>query len=210
MGYHRAGFTDIVGVDNVHQPDYPFAFVQSDVFDPDIWKLGPFDAVHASPPCQDYTPMTNRYGVVGGGRYDRLIGQTLEWIEDHHGGPWVLENVDGAGVDMPGNRIRIHGGQFGLPVYRPRLFASNVLLMSPPPAPRPVDAVAVYGRPDGRRLFTRADGTELRAWKSIEAGQEALGVPWITDPVQVAEAIPPAYTEFVGEQIVEVIAYADE
>lgn len=86
-----------------------------------------------------------------------------------------------------------------LGVYRPRLFESNVLLMSPPPAARPVDAAAVYGRNDGRRIWTRTDGTELRA-ASLDEARKAMGMPW-ADWHGVKEAIPPAYAQWIGEQL---------
>ena len=60
--------------------------------------------------------------------------------------------------------------------------------------------MAIYGKPDGRRLWDRVDGTQLRAWSSIEAGAEAMGVPWMTEELEIREAIPPAYTKFIGEQ----------
>ena len=51
VGYARAGFDDIVGIDIRPQPNYPFKFVRMDALD--VFIAG-FDAVHASPPCQGY------------------------------------------------------------------------------------------------------------------------------------------------------------
>jgi len=45
MGYHRAGFDEIVGVDIKPQPRYPFEFVQADAM---TYALEGFDAIHAS------------------------------------------------------------------------------------------------------------------------------------------------------------------
>ncbi len=61
-------------------------------------------------------------------------------------------------------------------------------------------AMAIYGRPDGRWLTYRKDGTALHAWDSVEAGAEAMSINWMTDELEVREAIPPAYTKFIGEQ----------
>ena len=63
-------------------------------------------------------------------------------------------------------------------------------------------AVAIYGKPDGRRLFDRVKtARQLSAWSSLEEGRSALGVPWMTDRARKsAKAIPPAYTQFIGEQ----------
>src|SRR5690606_38272964 len=154
VGYHRAGF-DVIGVDIVPQPRYPFPMVVADALRPPF-DLGRFDAIHASPPCQSYTTMSNRHGSDE----LELIDPTRGMLE-RSGLPWVIENVVGARRHMR-SPLMLHGGHFGLNVYRPRLFESNVLLMSPPSAPRPKDAAAVYGlREDRRLLWTRADGTEL-------------------------------------------------
>ena len=59
MGYHRAGFVEIVGVDNAPQPRYPFEFVQGDALEYVLEHGHKFDAIHASPPCQAYSIMRN-------------------------------------------------------------------------------------------------------------------------------------------------------
>ncbi len=86
MGYHRAGF-EVVGVDIVDQPNYPFEFHQADAM---IYPLDGFDAIHASPPCQAYStisPHGKEYPDLYRATRDRLIA---------HGGVWVIENVIGA------------------------------------------------------------------------------------------------------------------
>jgi len=195
MGYHRAGF-DVIGVDLEPQPLYPFEFMQADVLGWDGCDdyLCEFDAIHASPPCQSYSTMTNRHGS------DEL--ELIDLVRDmleNTGRPYVIENVTGARPHMR-SPLLLHGGHFGMRVYRPRLFESNVLLMAPPKAPRPIDAVAVYGRKeDRRRLWTRKDGSELRA-ASLDEAREAMGMPWASWN-GCREAIPPAYTEFIGAQL---------
>ncbi len=195
MGYHRAGFDEIVGIDIEPQPDYPFEFVQADVFDParDWWALGPFDLVHASPPCQGYTPMTNRWGSEA----PQLINQTRAFIR---GASYVIENVAGAGLDG----VQLCGSSFDLPTRRHRYFEASFLIWAVP-CRHNGPGIAVYGKPDGRRLYTRADGTELRAWASVEEGQQALGIDWTDDWHQLREAIPPAYTQYIGEQFLDAI-----
>jgi DNA (cytosine-5)-methyltransferase 1 len=197
MGYHRAGF-DVIGVDLEPQPLYPFEFIQADVLGWDGCDdyLCEFDAIHASPPCQSYSTMSNRHGS------DEL--ELIEPVRDmleNTGLPYVIENVTGARPHMR-SPLLLHGGHFGMRVYRPRLFESNVLLMAPPKAPRPIDAVAVYGRKeDRRRLWTRKDGSELRA-ASLDEAREAMGMPWASWN-GCREAIPPAYTEFIGAQLLQ-------
>jgi DNA (cytosine-5)-methyltransferase 1 len=194
-GYHQAGF-DVFGVDLAPQPHYPFDMAVGDAltFLREV-KLDEFDAIHASPPCQSYTTMSNRFGSDE----LELIDDVRELL-DATGLPWIIENVVGAKRSMR-SPLRLHGGHFGLNLYRPRLFESNVLLMAPPAAPRPVDAVAVYGRKeDGRRLWTRKDGTELRA-ASLDQARDAMQMPWASWN-GCREAIPPAYTKFIGEQLI--------
>lgn len=192
VGYHRAGF-DVIGVDIAPQPRYPFPMVVADALHPPF-DLTEFDAIHASPPCQSYSTMSNRWG-----------SQELELIDPVRdnlaaaGVPWVIENVVGARSAMR-SPLRLHGGHFGLNVYRPRLFESNVLLMAPAPASLPADAAAVYGRNDGRLIWTRKDGTELRA-ATLEVARDAMQMPWASWN-GCREAIPPAYTEFIGHQLI--------
>ena len=194
VGYHRAGF-DVIGVDIEPQPDYPFPFIQADALAPPV-DLAAFDAVHASPPCQSYSTMTNRHASDK----PKLIDAVRSMLEGH---VYVIENVTGARADMR-NPLALHGGQFGLDVYRPRLFECSELIMSPPPAPRPPDAVAVYGPPDGRNLWVRTDGTLLKAW-TLEEGRAAMGMEWATAWHGIREAIPPAYTEYIGAQLVAAV-----
>jgi DNA (cytosine-5)-methyltransferase 1 len=99
------------------------------------------------------------------------------------------------------------GGMFGLGTHRPRLFETNWLLMPPPPAAPPVGQVGVYGKLDGRRLWTRTDGSELRAARTIEQAQEAMGMPWVSEYDAITEAIPPAMTEYIGRQLLAVVEF---
>jgi DNA (cytosine-5)-methyltransferase 1 len=156
VGYDRAGF-DVVGVDIEPHPDYPFEMFVGDAMEyvRDRQWLSLFDVVHASPPCQARTTMSNRWRGQGGAAdaHVNLIPEVrdalLRW-----GGPYVIENVPGARRDLR-HPITVHGGMFGLAVHRPRLFESNAPLMSYTARP-PVNPIGVYGKAaDGRRLFTR-------------------------------------------------------
>src|SRR5690606_27604547 len=90
----------------------------------------------------------------------------------------------------------------GLEVPRPRLFESSVLLMSPPKGRRRRATAGIYGHMDGRKLWTRADGSELRACSSLEEARRLMGMPW-ADWDGIREAVPPAYTEWIGRQLIE-------
>lgn len=199
-GYHRAGF-DVTGVDIEYRPAYPFTFRQADAFDllEDVSYLRTFDLVHASPPCQGYTTMSNRWRGAGGkaDEWGREIAQTREALE-RAGVPYIIENVLGARADMR-SPILLRGGHFGLGVDRPRLFESNLPIAAPPPAKPVTGALGVYGKaPDWLRLYTRSDGTEQRAASSIEEAATAMGdLSWMTwDGLR--ECIPPAFTEYLG------------
>ena len=96
MGYHRAGFDEIVGIDIVPQPNYPFTFVQGDALVPPI-DLDAFDLIHASPPCQAYS-IANRLGHMDATRYPRFIEPTRALLA---GRVSVIENVEGAPLVEP-------------------------------------------------------------------------------------------------------------
>ena len=207
MGYHRAGF-DVVGVDIKPQLRYPFMFVQADAM---TFPLDGFDAIHASPPCQFATQMSARWRGTGGktDQHPNLLTPTLERLRGLPV-PWVVENVTGAKRFMRPT-LMLHGGMFGLGVHRPRWFESNILIMVPNMAPTK-DPIGVYGeRPDGRRLWTRQNGdmkgkrSIIRAAKSLEEAQELMGMPW-ADWMGCKEAIPPAYTEYIGRQLIDALS----
>jgi DNA (cytosine-5)-methyltransferase 1 len=142
VGYHQAGF-DVVGVDINPQPLYPFEFHQADAFTfmEFVAVSLAFDAIHASPPCQGYTTMTNRRGRTSSSPLlidevrTRLHATCL---------PYIIENVVGARRHMR-DAISLHGGQFGLNLYRPRLFESNMLLTPPPPSTAAAKIADCYG-----------------------------------------------------------------
>jgi DNA (cytosine-5)-methyltransferase 1 len=209
VGYARAGF-DVVGVDINLQPNYPFEFHYADALEflyDRVVLDDEFDAIHASPPCQAHTTMSNRWRGKGGkaDEHLNLIPATRHLLE-MSSRPWVIENVPGAKAHMR-NPITLHGGMFGLGVHRPRLFESNILLLAGPMA-APVNPIGVYGQHhDGRRLFTRADGSEQRAAKTLEEARVAMGVDWMQWR-ELAESIPPAYTEFIGAQLMQTIKAA--
>lgn len=69
-----------------------------------------------------------------------------------------------------------------------------------------IDPIGVYGKaPDGRRLFTRADGSTQRAARSALETGAAMGIDWMTWD-DLREAIPPAYTEHIGWQLLDHVA----
>jgi DNA (cytosine-5)-methyltransferase 1 len=186
-GLQRAGF-HVTGVDIKPQPRYcGNAFVQADALRPPF-DLSQFNFIWASPPCQGYTTMSNRYPQRQA-EWPRLVEQCRAL------GCNVIENVPGSTVRTS---VLLHGGMFGLDVYRPRVFETSFFIFKPQAAARPRCDIGVYGaRPDGRRLWTRTDGSEQRAPRSTAEGGRAMGIDWM-EWDELKEAIPPAYSEFIG------------
>jgi DNA (cytosine-5)-methyltransferase 1 len=194
MGYHRAGFTEIVGVDIKPQPRYPFTFVLGDALEYVKAHGHEFDAIHASPPCQAYV----RSGMVAkDGRHPDLLASTRDALR----GVWAIENVPGA--PMRGD-VMLCGSMFGLPVRRHRYFELSV----------PVTALAlscnhngaitgVYGHPHGRGGAWR-NGKRPMLPSDASTWSRGLGIDWMR-PLELAAAIPPAYTEFIGKQLLQAI-----
>ena len=214
MGYHRAGF-DVVGVDIAPQPNYPFEFHQLDAMalrqdalngcwheSPALTTLpgrsalclGKFDAVHLSPPCQRFCTMT---GDARGNHPDLVEGARN--IARESGLPYVIENVPQAPLINP---VTLCGSAFGLRVRRHRGFESNVPIVGTEhhhaEQGRPV---GVYGQHPDRKQHLRPDGTQrgTKATSAEHAGR-AMGIWWMDWP-ELAESIPPAYTEHVGRQL---------
>lgn len=191
MGYHRAGF-EVVGIDINPQPHYPFEFVQADAMNLPV-DISAFDVIHASPPCQGYTPMSNRWGS----KAQQLVEEVRTLLR-RSGALYVIENVPGAPLSHP---VRICGSALGLGTFRHRLFESNLLLLGTQCQHKGRSSLPIYGKMDGRRLWTRKDKSILRACKSLAQARHAMGIDWM-EWDEIREAIPPEYTFFLGQQII--------
>ena len=203
VGYRRAGFAEIVGVDLHPQPNYPFEFVRADALEYLREHGREFDAVHASPPCQRYTVGRHIHG--SGDRHPDLVGPCREGL-DEVGVPWVMENVPGS----PLNGAMLCGTMFGLSVRRHRVFDASFMLFSPgcPCRHRVTDYGVYAGRVTrlGTRgvAYTASSGRTHYRPESAEKehAAEAMGIDWMTLK-ELCQAIPPAYTEFVGRQLLD-------
>lgn len=198
MGYHRAGF-DILGVDIVDQPNYPFEFVRDDavehlaaLIDLDMIDESGFAAIHASPPCQDHSRLAALTGEHGTGWMLGAVRELLTWT----GVPWVIENVPGA--DMRAD-FRLCGCMFDLPgLRRERWFETSWHGFAlRPPCHHDDETVTVAGHPGGS---SRRDGT--RGFADTATWRRAMGIDWMTAR-ELAQAIPPAYTEHIGAQLID-------
>jgi DNA (cytosine-5)-methyltransferase 1 len=185
MGYYRAGF-EVVGVDIKPQPHYPFEFHQADAL---TYPLDGFDAYHASPPCQRYTRCTppqfknNHPDLIGAvrGRFKGLC--------------YVIENVPDARRLLIAP-VMFCGTMFGLHTHRHRYFEAPALIFTLLPKCQrirlPVVVTGCTRRRTGRLEYP------------VEACRRALGIDWMVRK-EIDEAIPPAYTEYIGKQLMKVI-----
>jgi DNA (cytosine-5)-methyltransferase 1 len=203
VGYYRAGFT-VHGVDIVRQPEYPYTFTAGDAvaflrnIDLDDW-----DAIHASPPCKAHTVARR----VSASRFPALFDPHPDLIEPVRelliatGLPYIIENVVGSPLVNP---VTYCGSSFGLTVRRHRLFESNVPITAPEcsHATQPV-VHGVYGN-GGAWTRTAPGGGGVKVVGPDAA--RAMGIDWTERQPSLAQAIPPAYTEHIGRQLVQMMA----
>ncbi len=198
VGYHRAGFAEIVGVDNRPQPRYPFEFVQADALEYVAEHGHKFDAIHASPPCQRYS--IGRHIHNSGRNHPDLVEPSRKLLIASVK-PWVIENVMGSPLRDP---AMLCGRMFGLRVLRHRLFEASFLLMTPshPRHPRGNLTNANQGYSTGEHGYVCVAGNNFVR----TAGAKAMGIDWMKTRYELAQAIPPAYTEYIGRQLIDVLA----
>jgi DNA (cytosine-5)-methyltransferase 1 len=193
MGYARAGF-EVVGVDIRPQPHYPFEFHQADAM---TYPLDGFDAIHASPPCQHYSTATrvaSNHPDLYAATRDRIVPAGL---------PYVIENVIGAPYD---HGIVLCGSMFGLEVdgewlRRHRNFELSWFAFQPQ-----------HHHPTDRRAVTVTGNAYVRATRQYQHSRQTtfavarrlMGIDWMTRD-EMAEAIPPVYTEWIGRQLLTAI-----
>jgi len=205
-GYHDAGFT-VFGVDIENQPRYPYGFMRMDaleyldnlILSKEAGLSIPFVAVHASPPCQAWSDLQKQNKR----EYEDFIGRTRERLL-RLGLPYVMENVDGAPLVDP---VRLCGASDAFPelrVIRHRLFESNFPLVGTP-CPKPRHPLVFthdkrkphYGNLDENTSYVQVTGGGNC---SVANARDAMGIDWMLKK-ELNEAIPPAYTRFVGEQL---------
>ena len=206
MGYYNAGFDEIIGVDIVDRPNYPFKFVKMDALEYlRTADLSDVSFLHASPPCQNYSKL----------KY--LSGNVEKWEEEHvdlvaptrellikTGLPYVIENVEGSPLINP---IKLYGSQFeNMYTQRPRLFESNIHLRKPD-TPFVKHKTLKLGQGIAEDGYITVAGT--RPPKGMNLVQTKLyygfalgGIDWMSLE-ELTQAIPPCYTEFIGKQIIE-------
>lgn len=222
-GYARAGF-EVIGVDLNPKPlrHNPHECYQGDalavldtLLDGGMWqgyRLGDFAAIHASPPCLDYSPGNTwlRPGQTRK-RHARLIVPVRERLIAT-GTPWVLENIRNALIDMV-HPVLLCGTSFGLRVQRHRLFDSSVMLFAAGQCHHRIGDVSVRShRTEFLGIGTPHVGpsgrTQLRnEYCPTPAARSAMGIDWMTQE-ELGQAIPPAYTHWIGRQLMTVLEQA--
>lgn len=191
-GYYEAGFTTIVGVDINPQPHYPYDFVQADALTYFEDNNEQFDAFHASPPCQAFVALSK---LNAANPHKDFLTPTIERFSKIIR-PYVIENVMSAPMN---HNLMLCGSSFGLQVRRHRKFLSNVFIPQPLCDHRGQGTpIGVYGK------FTRNKGYLYgrQAHNKEEASTAMGGLPWMTCK-GIAEAIPPAYTAYIGRYLIE-------
>lgn len=206
MGYHMAGFT-VVGIDQHWQPNYPFFMRREKLYPEDehafvCWLRENFDAVHASPPCQRHSSLAHRNGNAES--HPCYIEATRRILASS-GLPYVIENVEGA----PLLEAKLLCGTMfpELRVLRHRLFEANWPLWTPACGKHPL----VYTRDKRKGHFGKLD--EMKAFVQVTGGgnctvaaaSDAMGIDWMTKD-ELNEAIPPAFTRFIGQQLIEQVS----
>ena len=214
MGYYRAGF-DVVGVDIKLQPRYPFEFHQGDALEYLRERGHEYDAIHASPPCQAYSTLRVMPNAV---KHPELIDVVREALSDP-GKPWVIENVVGAplrigppallwdttGVLLCGTMFALETDRYEL--RRHRLFESSAVLPQPQCRHNGKIVIGFYG--DHARIRKRREGAANRGYDitgeaKMSLVHDLLGITWMNWD-EVSQAIPPAYTEYIGRYLLEAL-----
>lgn len=209
-GYYRVGFA-LYGIDNKPQPHYLFPFLQMDALEAmdrllrgegltfsngETLYLSDFNAYHASPPCQLFSTAYSMNIPQGKGRAINLIPQTrllLAWTKKL----FVIENIPRAPLRKD---LLLCGTMFGLGVFRHRIFELFGFLV-PQLLHRKHDGKIG----DGRYYCVTQNGWDYVHLQEydLEKWKVAMGIDWEINKRMLVEAIPPAYTEYIGKYLIK-------
>ena len=191
MGYHFAGF-ELTGVDNLSQPHYRHHFIQSDALEFLRDHGHEFDAIHASPPCQQYTVLRSIHKKS----YPDLVHPTRELLITTNK-PWIIENVVGSPL---GFGFFLCGTMFpGLRVYRHRRFETSFWVWQPE---HPRHKIPANGNQRQRKAQYMNGGFATIIGNIGSYCGDAMGINWMTG-MELSQAIPPAYTEYIGQKLID-------
>ncbi|WP_329387401.1 DNA methylase [Streptomyces sp. NBC_01351] len=203
-GYERAGFA-VTGVDICPRPNYPFTFRQGNALTVlaeliASGEISAYSAIHASPPCQGKCALTvgTNLAMGWGGTHEDLIAPTRELL-DASGLPYVIEQPDGK-ADVRKD-VSLCGEMFGLGVLRHRNFELGGWTAQKP------RHIPHRGYVRGWRHGVYRDGPYVAAYgdgggkASVPEMQQAMGITWTDIREELTEAIPPAYSEWLGRAL---------
>ena len=190
-GYVLAGF-EVTGIDIKHGKRYPYTYIRRDVMSLTVEDLALYDFIHASPPCQTFSITQHLRNAQGKGTDKLDLLQPVRDLLIASGKPYVIENVKGAPLL---NAVQVCGSAFGLKVRRHRLFESNMPLKGTDCHHKGQGKpVGIYGS-----MRDEIPGGGHTA-KTMDQAKEAMGIDWMIWS-ELVEAIPPAYTHYLGMQL---------
>lgn len=205
-GFTDAGF-DVYGIDIDPQPDYPYPFFQGDAIEAlrrllrgegiaflngETLYLRDFAAIHASPPCQAFSLASLWQGVEKRAEHPDLVDETRELL-DVTGLPYTMENVEGSPLRRD---LVLCGEMFGLRVHRHRVFElGGWFAMQPRHAPH-----HLKGARDNCHIEDGHARQVVGNYADHADASDAMGIDWMSRK-SLTQAIPPAYTEFIGDQL---------
>lgn len=188
VGYHQAGFR-VTGVDIAPQKNFPLDFIQADALEYVMAHWHEYDFIAASPPCQKYSRLTA--SAPSQNEHPDLIAAVREALI-YSGKPYVIENVVGAPLRNP---IMLCGQMFGLMTFRHRLFESNIPLTAPEHEPHRLKAPKTSRVPKHGEVWSF-----YGHFSGVKEANLAMGIGWMTQ-AEMAQAVPPEYTRYIGRQI---------
>jgi DNA (cytosine-5)-methyltransferase 1 len=188
-GYFLAGF-EVTGIDNKEQKHYPFEFILSDAFEYLVNNYNKFDAIHASPPCQQYTKSAKQWRKAGK-EYPDLITECRMLLTKTNK-PYIIENVPDSPLINP---IILNGSVFGLLVHRKRLFECN-FFVDQPGIPKTKASIKM-GRPVKEGDIIQPVGH----FSGINYAKKQMQIDWMNIS-ELAQAIPPAYTKYISKFLI--------
>lgn len=196
MGLYRAGF-DVTGVDIKPQPHYPFRFIQADALTVD---LEGYDCYWASPPCQGYMNALNMPNVYEKYKDAELLIKPVRERLTATGKPFIIENVPGSPLINP---VKLSGMMFNLKVIRRRWFECHGFEVEFKPCPQTFK----NARRDGYIPYNKGETTQRNSLPQIWTKPKvsvAMGIDWMSLK-ELNQAIPPAYSEFLGKEMIKEI-----
>ena len=205
MGYHQAGF-EVTGVDIKDQPSYPFKFIKGDVMEiiKDKDFLNSFDVIHASPPCQGYSNATKPDSIYVHYSQGKDTPKLIQPVRDaliNTGKYYIIENVAGAKEYLI-EPFRLTGYMFNMPIERARYFECNFSVAELKNITKRGYSKK-YAEDNGIDYRDMSVTGKSRRKGSIDVWRKVMDMPWAGRGWELTEAIPPAYTKYIGEQLLK-------